>query len=56
MTTEITLVDRIICAAALAWKDDGEVLATGLVIRDLPLVASNFRSQESLSAYLNGGT
>ena len=30
MTTEITLVDRIICAAALAWKDDGEVLATGI--------------------------
>ena len=28
--TEITLVDRIICAAAQAWKDDGEVLATGI--------------------------
>lgn len=29
---EITLVDRIICAAAQAWKDDGEVLATGIGI------------------------
>jgi glutaconate CoA-transferase subunit B len=28
--TEFTLVDRIICAAAQAWKDDGEVLATGI--------------------------
>ncbi|MEI8155285.1 MAG: ketoacid CoA transferase [Burkholderiales bacterium] len=28
--TEISLVDRIICAAAQAWKDDGEVLATGI--------------------------
>lgn len=28
--TEITLVDRIVCAAAQAWKDDGEVLATGI--------------------------
>jgi glutaconate CoA-transferase subunit B len=28
--TETTLVDRIICAAAQAWKDDGEVLATGI--------------------------
>lgn len=28
--TEPTLVDRIICAAALAWRDDGEVLATGI--------------------------
>jgi glutaconate CoA-transferase subunit B len=28
--TEITLVDRIIYAAAHAWKDDGEVLATGI--------------------------
>ena len=33
-------------------EESGDVLATGLVIRDLPLVASNFRSQESLSAYL----
>uniref|UniRef100_UPI00097CC048 ketoacid CoA transferase n=1 Tax=Pelomonas sp. KK5 TaxID=1855730 RepID=UPI00097CC048 len=26
----IPLVDRIICAAAEAWRDDGEVLATGI--------------------------
>jgi glutaconate CoA-transferase subunit B len=25
-----TLIDRIVCAAALAWRDDGEVLATGI--------------------------
>jgi glutaconate CoA-transferase subunit B len=30
--TEATLVDRVICAAAQAWKDDGEVLATGIGI------------------------
>jgi len=30
--TDITLVDRIICAAAQVWKDDGEVLATGIGI------------------------
>lgn len=30
--TDITLVDRVICAAAQAWKDDGEVLATGIGI------------------------
>jgi len=30
--TESTLVDRIICAAAQAWRDDGEVLATGIGI------------------------
>ncbi|MBS0508668.1 MAG: ketoacid CoA transferase [Proteobacteria bacterium] len=30
--TDIALVDRIICAAAQAWKDDGEVLATGIGI------------------------
>ena len=29
---EIALVDRIICVAAQAWKDDGEVLATGIGI------------------------
>src|SRR5262245_14519136 len=29
---EATLVDRVICAAAQAWKDDGEVLATGIGI------------------------
>ncbi|SDL90417.1 glutaconate CoA-transferase subunit B [Oryzisolibacter propanilivorax] len=28
--SDIALVDRIICAAAQAWKDDGEVLATGI--------------------------
>ncbi|HSC66575.1 MAG TPA: carbamoyl-phosphate synthase domain-containing protein, partial [Cellvibrio sp.] len=28
------------------------IWATGLVIRDLPLLASNFRNQESLSDYL----
>ena len=30
--SEIALVDRIICAAAQIWKDDGEVLATGIGI------------------------
>ncbi len=30
-----------------------KVYAAGLVIRDLPLVASNFRSQQDLSGYLN---
>ena len=30
--SEISLVDRIICAASDAWKDDGEVLATGIGI------------------------
>lgn len=29
---EISLVDRIICAAAQAWNNDGEVLATGIGI------------------------
>lgn len=28
--SEYTLVDLVICAAAQAWKDDGEVLATGI--------------------------
>jgi glutaconate CoA-transferase subunit B len=28
--TDHSLVDLIICAAAQAWKDDGEVLATGI--------------------------
>jgi len=27
---EINLIDRMICCAAQAWKDDGEVLATGI--------------------------
>lgn len=31
-TPEIALVDRLICAAALAWQHDGEVLATGIGI------------------------
>lgn len=30
--SDISLVDRVICAAAQAWKDDGEVLATGIGI------------------------
>ncbi len=30
--SEFSLVDRIICAASGAWKDDGEVLATGIGI------------------------
>ena len=29
---EFTLVDRVICAAARAWAQDGEVLATGIGI------------------------
>ncbi len=32
MSADISLVDRVICAAAQAWKDDGEVLATGIGI------------------------
>lgn len=28
--SEVTLVDRVICAAARAWQHDGEVLATGI--------------------------
>ncbi len=30
--SEVSLVDRIICAAAQSWKSDGEVLATGIGI------------------------
>lgn len=30
--SEATLVDRVICACALAWKGEGEVLATGIGI------------------------
>ena len=30
--SDTTLVDTLICAAAQAWKDDGEVLATGIGI------------------------
>jgi carbamoyl-phosphate synthase small subunit len=32
--------------------ESGQVCASGLVIRDLPLLASNFRSEQTLSAYL----
>ena len=31
------------------------IQAAGLIIRDLPLLASNFRSEQSLSDYLTGG-
>ena len=34
-------------------EESGQVHASGLVIRDLPLVASNWRSQMSLGDYLN---
>lgn len=33
-------------------EESSSVHAQGLIIRDLPLIASNFRSQESLSEYL----
>lgn len=33
-------------------EEAAEIWATGLVIRDLPLLASNFRSEESLADYL----
>ncbi len=33
-------------------EESGSIWAAGLVIRDLPLVASNFRSEQSLDAYL----
>ena len=33
-------------------EESGNIWAAGLVIRDLPLVASNFRSEQSLDAYL----
>ena len=33
-------------------SESGQVCAAGLVIRDLPLLASNFRSEQSLSDYL----
>ncbi|WP_234271593.1 glutamine-hydrolyzing carbamoyl-phosphate synthase small subunit [Billgrantia ethanolica] len=32
--------------------ESGSIAAAGLVIRDLPLIASNFRSEQSLSDYL----
>lgn len=34
--------------------ESGKIYASGLVIRDLPLVQSNFRSTQSLSEYLAG--
>ncbi|QFT86543.1 Carbamoyl-phosphate synthase small chain [Halomonas sp. THAF12] len=34
--------------------ESGAIAAAGLVIRDLPLLASNFRSEQSLSDYLAG--
>jgi len=34
-------------------EESAHIFATGLVIRDLPLMASNFRCEESLSAYLS---
>ena len=33
-------------------EESGAIVAKGLVIRDLPLLASNFRNEESLSEYL----
>jgi carbamoyl-phosphate synthase small subunit len=33
-------------------RESGAIRAAGLVIRDLPLLASNFRSEQSLEAYL----
>ncbi len=33
-------------------EESASIVAKGLVIRDLPLLASNFRSEETLSAYL----
>ena len=33
----------------------GRICAAGLVIRDLPLLASNFRSEQTLDAYLRAG-
>ena len=33
-------------------EESAEIVASGLVIRDLPLMASSFRSEESLDAYL----
>lgn len=34
-------------------EESGTIWAKGLVIRDLPLLASNFRNEENLSEYLN---
>jgi carbamoyl-phosphate synthase small subunit len=38
--------------ANAADEESSQIHAQGLVIRDLPLITSNFRSEESLSAYL----
>lgn len=38
--------------ANAADEESSQIHAQGLVIRDLPLIASNYRSEESLSAYL----
>ena len=38
--------------ANVADQESGAIQAAGLIIRDLPLVASNFRSEQSLSEYL----
>ncbi|SJN55836.1 glutamine-hydrolyzing carbamoyl-phosphate synthase small subunit [Vibrio ruber] len=34
-------------------EESSDIHAQGLIIRDLPLIASNFRSEQSLSEYLN---
>lgn len=34
-------------------EESGAIRVSGLVIRDLPLLASNYRSEQDLSAYLN---
>ncbi len=39
MSTSYTLVDLIICAAANTWKDEGEVLATGIGV--VPRIAAS---------------
>ena len=36
-------------------EESAGIQAAGLIIRDLPLLASNFRSEQSLSDYLNRG-
>ena len=33
-------------------KESNSIVAKGLVIRDLPLLASNFRNEQNLSDYL----
>ncbi len=50
----VTLTTPHIGNVGVNTEDDesGEIHATGLVIRDLPLVHSNFRSQRDLSGYL----